>query len=88
MELTQIEKPNNLIEAPCSEDTSRELSCVSLESEIPEILYLGMKDFIDSNPQWDQYSVMSSALARFLFQNGCGDKAVTEKYLNDIFSGS
>ena len=58
---------------------------VSLESEIPEVLYRGMKDFIDANPNWDQYRVMSSALANFLFQNGCGDRAVTERYLNDLF---
>ncbi|WP_320674557.1 DUF2811 domain-containing protein [Prochlorococcus sp. MIT 1341] len=61
---------------------------VSLETEIPEVLYLGMKDFISSNPSWDQYRVMSSALANFLFQNGCGDRAVTESYLNDLFTRS
>ena len=59
---------------------------VSLESEIPEVLYRGMKDFIDANPNWDQYRVMSSALANFLFQNDCGDRAVTEHYLNDLFT--
>ena len=42
---------------------------VSLEAEIPEVLYRGMKDFIGSHPNWDQYRVMSSALAHFLFQN-------------------
>ena len=36
---------------------------VSLETEIPEVLYRGMKDFIGENPNWDQYRVMSSALA-------------------------
>ncbi|MEB3159003.1 MAG: DUF2811 domain-containing protein, partial [Synechococcus sp.] len=30
--------------------------------------------------------VMSSALANFLFQNGSSDRAVTERYLNDLFS--
>ena len=59
---------------------------VSLEAEIPEVLYEGMKDFITRNPNWDQYRVMSSALANFLFQNGCGDRAVTERYLNDLFT--
>ncbi len=59
---------------------------VSLEAEIPEDLYLAMKDFLATNPNWDQYRVMSSALANFLFQNGCGDRAVTERYLNDLFS--
>ena len=59
---------------------------VSLETEIPEVLYRGMKDFIGEHPHWDQYRVMSSALAHFLFQNGCDDRAVTERYLNDLFS--
>ena len=58
---------------------------VSLEAEIPEVLYQGMKEFLGSNPRWDQYSFMSSALAHFLFQNGCEDRAVTERYLNDLF---
>ena len=58
---------------------------VSMEAEIPEVLYRGMKDFIGSNPNWDQYRVMSSALAHFLFQNGCDDRAVTERYLDDLF---
>ena len=59
---------------------------VSMEAEIPEVLYRGMKDFIGENPKWDQYQVMSSALAHFLFQNGCEDRAVTERYLDDLFS--
>ena len=58
----------------------------SLETEIPEILYIGMKDFIGTHPNWDQYRVLSSALANFLFQNGCSDRAVTERYLNDLFT--
>ena len=61
-------------------------SCVSLESEIPEVLYRGMNEFIGSNPNWDQYKLISSALANFLFQNGCEDRAVSERYLNDLFS--
>ena len=63
-------------------------SYVSLEAEIPEVLYRGMKDFIGSHANWDQYRVMSSALANFLFQNGCSDRAVTERYLDDLFSRS
>ena len=59
---------------------------VSLEAEIPEELYKGMKDFMGTNPQWDQYRLMSSALANFLFQNGSQDRAVTERYLNDLFN--
>ena len=58
---------------------------VSLETEMPEVLYNEMKEFILNNPKWDQYQIISSALASFLFQNGCSDRAVTEKYLNDLF---
>ena len=59
---------------------------VSLEAEIPEVLYKGLKEFINANQNWDQYRVMSSALAHFLFQNGCSDRCVTERYLDDLFS--
>ena len=58
---------------------------VSMEAEIPEVLYQGMKDFIGVNPNWDQCRLMSSALAHFLFQNGAEDRAVTERYLDDLF---
>ena len=61
---------------------------VTLETEIPEALYTEMNEFISSHPRWDQYSLMSSALANFLFQNGCGDRAVTERYLADLFRRS
>jgi hypothetical protein len=61
---------------------------VSLEAEIPEVLYRGMKDFIGAHPNWDQYQVMSSALAHFLFQNGSESRAVSERYLDDLFSRS
>ena len=71
-----------------SSTTSQDVSSVSLETEIPEALYRGMKEFIGSNPNWDQYQVMSSALASFLFQNGSGDRSVTERYLNDLFNRS
>tara|TARA_B100000073_G_scaffold219563_1_gene182714 strand:+ start:1090 stop:1407 length:318 start_codon:yes stop_codon:yes gene_type:complete len=59
---------------------------VSLESEIPEVLFDAMKGFILANPHWDQYQVMSSALARFLYQNGSSERAVTERYLDDLFT--
>ena len=58
---------------------------MKLESEISEILYEEIKSFINSNPHWDQDSFMSSSLAHFLFQNGCEDKEVKEKFLKDLF---
>ena len=59
---------------------------VSLETEIPEELYYGMKEFIGANPHLDQYGVMTSALANFLYQSGCSDIAVKEQYLSDLFT--
>jgi hypothetical protein len=61
---------------------------VSLEAEIPEPLFDGMRDFIRSHPHWDQYQLVSSALASFLFQNGCTDGCVTQHYLNGLFMRS
>ena len=61
---------------------------MSLEIEISEHLYNEMKGFLGSNPNWDQYSLLSSALASFLFQNGSEDSGVRERYLSDLFSRS
>jgi hypothetical protein len=58
---------------------------VSLEAEVPEVLFDGMREFISSHPDWDQYSVITSALAGFLFQNGCSDRSVTQHYLDGLF---
>ena len=58
---------------------------MSTEAEITEVPLRGMKDFIGEHPSWDQYRVMSSALAHFLFQNGSDDRAVTERYLDALF---
>ena len=73
-----------------SEVTSKEYSSkkVSLETELSETLYNTMKDFVLSNPTWDQYKLINSALATFLVQNGCTDNSVSEIYLNQLFSPS
>tara|TARA_B100001250_G_scaffold354347_1_gene328163 strand:+ start:133 stop:408 length:276 start_codon:yes stop_codon:yes gene_type:complete len=88
MEFNQIETRIEEIENDellyCGNDL--DLMSISLEAEVPEALYVGMKDFISSNEKWDQPKLISSAIANFLFQNGSDDRAVTEKYLNDIFN--
>ena len=61
---------------------------ISLEAEIPEALFGSMQGFLQSTPQWDQYQLVSSALASFLFQNGSSDRAVAQHYLNGLFSRS
>ena len=63
-------------------------SKVSLETELSETLYNSMKDFVLSNPTWDQYKLINSALATFLVQNGCTDDSVSEIYLNQLFTPS
>ena len=83
MEFNQIETRIN--EIPCCENDI-DLMSISLEAEVPEALYVGMKDFISSNKKWNQSKLISSAIANFLFQNGSDDRAVTETYLNDIFN--
>ena len=69
-----------------SSENDLDLMSISLEAEVPESLYFGMKDFISSNKKWDQSKLISSAIANFLFQNGSDDRSVTEKYLNDLFN--
>ena len=61
---------------------------VSLETELSETLYETMKDFVLSNPTWDQYKLINSALTSFLVQNGCTDNSVSEMYLNQLFTPS
>lgn len=61
-------------------------SSVSLEAEVPEALFEGMREFIRNHPHWDQYSVITSALAGFLFQNGSCDSSVKDQYLASLFS--
>jgi hypothetical protein len=58
---------------------------ISLEAEVPEALFDGMRDFLSHRPEWDQYRVITSALAGFLFQNGCADRCVAQHYLNGLF---
>ena len=82
--MDQISQPNltnkKLVE--CSSNK------VSLETELSETLYNTMKDFVLSNPTWDQYKLINSALATFLVQNGCTDNSVSEIYLNQLFTPS
>ena len=88
MEFNQIETRIDEIKTDevgcCEKDL--DLMSISLEAEVPEALYVGMKDFICGNENWNQSKLISSAIANFLFQNGSEDRAVTEKYLNDIFN--
>ena len=88
MEFNQIETRIEAIKSDKARSFENDLDfmSISLEAEVPEALYVGMKDFISGTQNWDQSKLISSAIANFLFQNGSDDRAVTEKYLNDIFN--
>ena len=88
MEFNQIETRIDEIKTDevIGSENELDIMSISLEAEVPEALYVGMKDFISGNANWDQSKLISSAIANFLFQNGSEDRAVTEKYLNDIFN--
>ena len=60
-------------------------SHVSIENQMPEDLFLAMRDFIRLHPQWDQYRLMQAALAGFLFQQGCQEPPVVRHYLDGLF---
>lgn len=59
---------------------------VSMEAELPEALFERMKDFLIVHPHWDQYQLVSCAIANFLYQNGSTDKIIAQHYLNGIFN--
>ncbi|TVS02298.1 MAG: DUF2811 domain-containing protein [Cyanobium sp. PLM2.Bin73] len=58
---------------------------VSVENQFPEDLYDAMRQFIAIHPEWDQYRLMQSAVAGFLFQQGCKEPSVVQHYLNGLF---
>lgn len=58
---------------------------VSVENQFPEDLFDAMSGFIAGHPEWDQYRLIQSAVAGFLFQQGCKEPAVVQHYLNGLF---
>ena len=58
---------------------------VSVENQFPADLFEAMVGFIERHPQWDQYRLMQSAVAGFLFQQGCQEKPVVRHYLDGLF---
>ena len=61
---------------------------MSLETESPEVLFTEMKDFIESSGDFDQRSLIDSALTNFLLQNGCQVKHLKESYWNYLLNHS
>ena len=77
--------PMQLEASPADGVAAAAVARISLEAEVPEALFDGMLAFLSSRPEWDQYRVITSALAGFLFQNGCSDRCVAQHYLNGLF---
>jgi hypothetical protein len=75
---------DQVVAEPLAEADELLLSRISLEAEVPEVLFDGMREFIRSHPQWDQYRLITAALASFLFQNGSRDACVAQHYLNGL----
>ena len=61
---------------------------MSLETEIPEVLFTQMKNFIKSSSDLDRKKLISSALTDFLIQNGCQVKHLKESYLKYLLNHS
>ena len=61
---------------------------MNLETEIPEILYTEMKNFIESSSDFDQQSFIKSALTDFLLQNGCQVKHLKKSYTKYLLNHS
>jgi hypothetical protein len=78
-----VSKAPSVLKAPSV--PSAQAGSISLEAEVPELLYDGMRQYLSNHPEWDQYRLVTSALANFLFQNGCADQCVTQHYLNGLF---
>ena len=58
---------------------------VSMENELPQDLYDSMVQFIGNHPDWDQYRLVQSAIAGFLFQQGCKDPSAVRHHLGGLF---
>ena len=61
---------------------------MSIETEIPEVLFTEMKDFIESSSDLDKNKFINVALTDFLFQNGCQVKHLRESYLKYLLNHS
>ena len=61
---------------------------MSLETEIPEVLFTEMNNFIESSSDLDRKKFINSALTDFLFQNGCQVKHLRKSYLKYLLNHS
>lgn len=74
------------LDADRSQEAERE-GIVSVQADVPEILLVAMRRFIERHPNWDQYRLVQAALAGFLVQNGIQNRGITRCYLANLFPG-
>lgn len=84
--MVAIERIRNLTSVREANVGTDNFDVVSMEAELPEALFERMKDFLIVHPHWDQYQLVSCAIANFLYQNGSTDKTIAQHYLNGIFN--
>ena len=84
--MVAIERTRNLKSVKDANVGTNNFDVVSMEAELPEALFERMGDFLKINPHWDQYQLVSCAIANFLYQNGSTDKIIAQYYLNGIFN--
>lgn len=84
--MVEIERIRNLTSVRDANVGTDNFDVVSMEAELPEALFERMKDFLIVHPHWDQYQLVSCAIANFLYQNGSTDKTIAQHYLNGIFN--
>ena len=61
---------------------------MTLETEIPEVPFTEMKDFIELTSDCDRQRFINSALTDFLLQNGCQFKDLKEIYSKYLLNHS
>ncbi len=61
---------------------------MTLETEIPEVLFTEMKSFIELSSDLDRQSFINSAITDFLLQNGCKVKHLKESYSKYLLNHS
>tara|TARA_Y100001968_G_C19397812_1_gene739316 strand:+ start:1662 stop:1844 length:183 start_codon:yes stop_codon:yes gene_type:complete len=54
---------------------------MSLETEVPEIVFKEMESFLSTNPRFNKNTLIESALINFLFQNGCKDRFIKDQFM-------
>lgn len=59
---------------------------ISLQIEVPEVLYDLIQVFLEKRPQWDQDRMFCAALSLFLIQNGDYSRHASRIYLDTMFS--